>query len=87
MTIFNITVFLVYTLSRLFNIDGDISDIARLGSGSACRSVYGGFVEWQMGTSEKGTDSIAKCIAPECHWPDMRVLIVVVSAQTRMLSE
>ena len=29
-----------------------LSQIARQGSGSACRSIYGGFVEWQKG--EKG---------------------------------
>lgn len=35
---------LVSALASLYDIQGDISSIARRGSGSACRSVYGGWV-------------------------------------------
>lgn len=35
---------LVSALAFLYDIQGDISSIARRGSGSACRSVYGGWV-------------------------------------------
>jgi diphosphomevalonate decarboxylase len=38
---------------------GQFTAIARQGSGSASRSMYGGFVAWQKGEREDATDSIA----------------------------
>ena len=43
-----------------------LSRLARRGSGSAARSVPGGFVEWQAGTTDE--DSFAYSIAEPDHW-------------------
>ncbi|XP_017762769.1 PREDICTED: diphosphomevalonate decarboxylase [Eufriesea mexicana] len=69
---------LVLALAKLYEIKGELSSIARIGSGSACRSVIGGFVKWSMGSLPDGSDSIAKQIVPASHWPEMRVIILVL---------
>jgi diphosphomevalonate decarboxylase len=77
--IFNQTSSTVSTLAKVFGIEGDVSNIARRGSGSACRSIFGGFVRWHMGEMMSGEDSVATQIVPSNHWPEMRVLILVVN--------
>ncbi|XP_053127399.1 diphosphomevalonate decarboxylase [Hemicordylus capensis] len=74
---------LVYTLAKLYGVEGELSEVARQGSGSACRSMFGGFVQWVMGQQADGKDSIALQVAPETHWPELRVLILVVSAEKK----
>lgn len=61
----------------------ELSLIARQGSGSACRSLMGGYVAWRAGTKEDGSDSIAEEVAPMSHWPEMKALILVVSAEKK----
>lgn len=43
-----------FALGKLFGIEKfiDSSILARFGSGSACRSIYGGFVKWNKGWDE-----------------------------------
>ncbi|KAK0514718.1 hypothetical protein JMJ35_003335 [Cladonia borealis] len=61
----------------------ELSLIARQGSGSACRSLLGGYVAWDAGTRDDGTDSCARLVAPRSHWPEMRALILVASAKQK----
>ncbi|KAF6201934.1 hypothetical protein GE061_004330 [Apolygus lucorum] len=77
---------LVYTLGKAFGVEGDLTSIARQGSGSACRSLMGGFVRWMKGTQNDGSDSIAEQVFHENHWADMRVLILVVSDSRKKVS-
>ncbi|KAK8805525.1 hypothetical protein WA158_002181 [Blastocystis sp. Blastoise] len=56
-----------------------LNAIMRKGSGSACRSMYGGFVEWNKGEKDDGSDSIAHPICSNNYWPEMRVLILINS--------
>ncbi|KAM0715501.1 hypothetical protein Q7P37_008999 [Cladosporium fusiforme] len=64
----------------------DLSKIARQGSGSACRSLFGGYAGWQKGEEEDGSDSLAYEVAPASHWPEMRACILVASADKKDIS-
>jgi diphosphomevalonate decarboxylase len=55
--------------------DRALSQLARFGSGSASRSVFGGFVEWQAGRRPDGSDCYARPLYPATHW---RALVDVV---------
>lgn len=76
----------VFALAKLYKVKSDISSIARLGSGSACRSVYGGFVRWYAGSKSDGSDSVATQVADASHWPEMRALILVVGDKKKETS-
>lgn len=74
--------FAALTLAALkaLNIDhtpAQASILARQGSGSAARSIWGGFVEWRRGVKEDGTDSHGLHVAPPDHW-DLNMVIAVV---------
>ena len=60
----------------------ELSILARFGSGSACRSVPGGFSEWTAGTSSE--ESFAKQIAPPEHWELRDVIAIVSRAKKRV---
>jgi diphosphomevalonate decarboxylase len=53
----------------------ELSRIARRGSGSACRSIPEGYVEWKPGRSDE--DSYAFSIAPQSHWDLVDIVAIV----------
>ncbi len=63
--------------------EAEISRLARVGSGSACRSVPDGFVEWHMGDSNE--TSFASTIFPSDHW-DLYDTIVVLLNKPKKIS-
>ncbi|KAL3370224.1 hypothetical protein AABB24_007318 [Solanum stoloniferum] len=80
---------LVYSLAKLMNVqedNGRFSAIARQGSGSACRSLCGGFVKWVMGKEENGSDSIAVPLVDEKHWDELVIIIAVVCSRQKETS-
>lgn len=64
----------------------ELSRYARRGSGSAARSVYGGFVIWRAGCHWDGEDSYAlPFLGPE-YWPEFRdVVCLVAHAPTKTI--
>merc|ERR1712071_38523 len=77
---------LTFATAQLFGLTQDkrmmtqLTEIARQGSGSACRSLYGGFVEWQKGEEKDGSDSVAVQLEADEHWPDLRFIICVAKS-------
>jgi len=62
-----------------------VSMLARRGSGSASRSVSGGFVEWKRGERKDGTDSYGEQIAPPEYWPEFRMIAVITSKKEKKI--
>ena len=62
--------------------DTQLSEFARIGSGSAARSIYGGFVEMTLGSKSDGSDAIAIQLAKADFW-DIHVLIAITSEEKK----
>jgi diphosphomevalonate decarboxylase len=62
----------------------ELSIVARQGSGSSCRSIPDGFVEWLDGrTSET---SYAVSIFPSTYWPELTDIVVIVTTDPKEVS-
>jgi len=59
----------------------ELSMLARLGSGSASRSVYTGFVQWHAGVRDDGMDSYAERL--EAEWPALRIGLLLLSDRAK----
>jgi diphosphomevalonate decarboxylase len=62
----------------------ELSLLARLGSGSASRSVLSGFVEWHAGIREDGLDSYADALKET--WPELCVGLLIMNASEKSIS-
>lgn len=63
--------------------DKQLSIISRQGSGSSCRSIKGGFVEWHTGNTSE--ESYAEQVFDENHW-DLRDIIAIVEPEEKKVS-
>jgi diphosphomevalonate decarboxylase len=62
-----------------------LSALARLGSGSASRSLFGGYVQWDRGTDH--ATSVARMLFPPEHWELCDLVAIVSSVEKAVSSE
>ncbi len=77
---------LVLALQQLHGWDLNprvLSIFARMGSGSASRSLWNGFVHWHAGTLPDGSDSFAEPIPSD--WKTLRVGLLTIDAGRKVL--
>jgi len=64
----------------------ELSILARKGSGSAARSIFGGFVEWAAGKIGYDESSYAMQLYDENYWPEIRVIVLVLEEGKKEVS-
>ncbi|HWN69455.1 MAG TPA: diphosphomevalonate decarboxylase [Haliangium sp.] len=77
---------LALAASRAAGLDLDaraLSVLARRGSGSAARSIHGGFVRMHAGTRADGSDAFAEPVDAGGDWPVRMVIAVVGGGQAK----
>ena len=62
----------------------ELSALSRLGSGSASRSIFGGYVEWEQGHDH--ASSVAHPLFPADHWRLHDIVAVVSSSEKKVSS-
>ena len=78
---------LVQALDQVFGWNltkSELSILARLGSGSASRSLWQGFVEWHAGTTSNGLDSFAEPLFTQ--WPEFCVGLMILNSNEKPIS-
>ncbi|CAH8673704.1 unnamed protein product [Schistosoma rodhaini] len=65
-----------FALGMMYGLDGDCASLSRRGSGSSCRSLLGGFVQW---SNNHDDHTSVQQLFPASYWPELRVLICVTN--------
>lgn len=79
---------LVTAAAAVFDLELDrraLSMIARRGSGSAARSIFGGYCEMHAGVSETGADCFAEGLFEPAHWP-LEVVVAITDSGPKAVS-
>lgn len=64
--------------------DSELSRLARRGSGSACRSIFGGFAEWQKGYSDETSQAVQ--IASDDWEQELAMIFILINDRQKDVS-